>query len=422
MKLKFFLIVILFVISSVFCVDSGNNSDEEPSQLTTLSFLVPETDAMPRELWQIVTDRYNAQNPNVSINIIYTPNKNISVDDYIKTLLEKNDLPDIFITSNHGELVSRGALLPLENSDVSMLDDAYKYTYGGEIYVVPHKVEIGGVWYNKDMFAQNNYDIPTSWAEFRDISLGFQESGITPNVIALNDRLYHEVAFSCIQTAMLLKNDASWPLKRMSGNDTFWRNEDFLSGVEVYQMISNNFNVSNKRVLTYSQGEQAFLKGETAMYIMGSWVQNAIIQENPNFEVGFFPFPAFDGETIIPVWIDEGLAISANTEYPDICKDFIRFFLEDENFASQFLASEQLVSPLKNPVTYEANNLHEEIRSYVLQSRKIVNFYGQVGDNFWGEAGKKYISNAVFDIASGKNKSTAISTLDRGFNYLVENK
>ncbi len=393
----------------------------ETEETVTIQFLANETPILPREFWQTVANRYHEQHPNVTVEMIYQPASNITVNEYAKTLLATGQFPDVMVMTTPSDYVSAGALLALDDQDVDIVADQYISKIDGGIYVVPYKVQVGGVWYNKDMFAEHGYEVPETWADFEKICDGFLADGIVPNVMGLKDGWAHVVPFGCIGASNLLLNDENWPAKRMAGEVSF-TDPEFINVAEKFSKLMNEYNVPDKSSLTYVQSNEYFFSGKVPMYVMGSWAQGLDTTMEHDFEVGYFPIPSETGESIIPLWVNEGLSISAETEYPEVCKDFIRFFLEDETWASQFLASEQLFSPLKAPVSYEASKLHEEVVKTVEAGRGIPNMFDQVGDNAWLAGGGDLLSKAMIDIAAGGDLNKAVKNLDTEFTKLVENQ
>lgn len=387
----------------------------------TIQFLANETAILPRDFWQTVADRYHEQNPNVTVEVIYQPSSNITVNEYAKTLLATGQFPDVMVMTTPSDYVSAGALMALDDADVDMIADQYISKIDGGIYVVPYKIQVGGVWYNKDMFAERGYEVPKTWEEFEAICDGFLAEGITPNVMGLKDGWAHVVPFGCVGAANLLLNDENWSSKRMAGEVSF-ADPEFVNVLEKFSKLMNEYNVSDKSSLTYVQSNDYFFSGQVPMYVMGSWVQGMDLTTEHDFEVGYFPIPSESGESIVPLWVNEGLSINAATEHPEVCKDFIRFFLEDEVWASQFLASEQLLSPLKTPISYESSPLHEEVVKVTEAGRGIPNLFDQVGDNAWLAGGSDLISKALIDIAAGGNMDKAVKNLDTEFDKLLENQ
>lgn len=399
--------------------DSENGTEE-----VTLQFLANETTLLTRDFWQMVADRYHEQNPDVTIELIYQPSSNVDVREYAKTLLSTGQFPDIMVMTTASDFVSADALLPFDESDVEMVKSDYISKIDGKIYVIPYKIQTGGVFYNKDMFNEYGVKVPETWEEFVEACEVFYNAGVTPIVMGLKDGWAHVVPYGLAAANDVLLDDPDWPSKRMKGEVSFAENEGIKSSMEKYSLMMNKYNVSDKNSMTYAQSNEYFYSQKAPMYIMGSWVQGLDITTEHDFETGFFPLPGENGETVIPLWVNEGLSISAETEYPEIAKDFVRFFLEDEEWAKVFLETEQLFSPLKEAVEYESTALHEEVEQYLNEMEGRPNFFDQVGDNAWAAGVSDLLTKMTLDVASDENVDIqkALEDLDVEVDKILESQ
>ncbi|MFF2486462.1 ABC transporter substrate-binding protein [Microbacterium sp. NPDC058062] len=167
--------------------------------------------------------------------------------------------------------------------------------YGG-MYSMPYQYNVEGIFYNKEIFADNGIEEPQTWDDLLDASATLQDAGITP---------------------MTEAGAAGWPLTRILGMYIF-RNV----GPEAMVAIRDG-----KAKLTdpeYVEGAQAladyadagyfgegfstrdgdtssnmFLTGQAAMTYDGSWLLSAINDPARNQiggeNIGFMPFPEVDG-------------------------------------------------------------------------------------------------------------------------------
>ncbi len=389
-----------------------------------LTFLANEQPQLPRELWQEIADKYMAANENVEIEMIYQPSANVTVRDHAKTLLATDQFPDVMVMASPGDFVPSGALLPFDDADLDIIQEQYISKIGGKTYVVPYKIQVGGAFYNKKIFEENGLNVPKTWDEFVAVCDALVAKGITPIAMGVKDGWPQSVPFFCVQTANLLAKDSNWNAKRMAGETTFADSADFVSGVEMYKTMADKYMPEDRTSITYTQTLEKFYSGDAAMFIMGSWTQGDEKTMEHDFEVGFFPVPSVSGEAILPLWTNEGLAISAKTEHPDIAKDFVRFFLSEPEFAAKFLEIEQLFTPLKENVDYNKTELHKEIEGVLAQSKGISNFYDAVGDNTWFPGVQALFDKLSLDIASDPNLdvNAAIADLDNEFELIRSNQ
>ena len=54
------------------------------------------------------------------------------------------------------------------------------YTYDGETYAIPSQIAYATMFYNKDIFAQYDLAVPTTYEEFLNVCTVLKENGITP--------------------------------------------------------------------------------------------------------------------------------------------------------------------------------------------------------------------------------------------------
>ena len=59
-------------------------------------------------------------------------------------------------------------------------------TTGGQVYGVPNKGDVKSlVWYSPTLFAENGYEIPSTWAELEALSDQIKADGLTPWCIGI---------------------------------------------------------------------------------------------------------------------------------------------------------------------------------------------------------------------------------------------
>lgn len=402
--------------------ESGQETAGEEE--VNIQFLANETPILTRDFWQVVVDRYTAEHPNVHIELIFQPSSNITVREHAKTLLSTGQFPDVMVMATPSDFVPSGALLPFEDSDVDMIKPEYVSRIDGKIYVVPYKIQVGGVFYNKDLFKENNLEVPETWEELVKICDTFNSKGITPAVMGLKDGWAHTLPFQCIETVDLLSKVPDWPQQRMKKEANFADTPEFVEGVEKFVDLMTKYNTSDRSSMTYAQSNEYFFSGKSAMYMMGSWTQGDEMNMPHDFEVGFFPIPGDDAaDKVMPLWVNEGLSVSSQTKYPEVAKDFVKFFIQDPTWSAQFLQTEQLFTPLKEEVKYEKTPLHEEIEGMMDEYKGIPNFFDTVGDNAWIAGGSDLLIKFTLKLASDPNADMQkeLENLDREFDKLLDN-
>lgn len=184
-----------------------------------------------------------------------------------------------------------GVLDRIEPAAISTIENLY----GGTI-VLPYQFNIEGVWYNKQLFADNGIDVPQTWDEMEDAAATLQSAGVT--------------AFSA-------SGEQGWPLTRLIGGylyrdlgpdalqrvadgDAKLTDPEYVAAAQVVADLgASGYFGEGVGSIDYDTATSQFLTGQAGMFYMGSWTlaafndpeQNQIGEEN----IGFFPLPEVEG-------------------------------------------------------------------------------------------------------------------------------
>jgi len=355
-------------------------ADKEPVKLT---FLCNETPVLTKDFWKIPGDKYSKMHPEVTIDEIFQPSSNIQIRDYAKTLLATGQFPDVLVMPTPGEFVNADALMPFEDSEVDAVKLEFISRINGKIYVVPYKIQVGGVFYNKKIFADNGLTEPKTYADFIAICDKLAEENITPIAVGMKESWAQILTWINLLSADMNSFNPDFPAEIKAGKAKFSTTPEFVNANKKYQLLLTKYTNKDRLSMSHTQSLEYFYSGKAGMYIQGSWTQADDARLNHDFEVGYFIFPGDKDNSIIPIWANEGLSVSASTKAPAVAKDFINFFITDQEWMSQFLKTEQLFSVTKEDIPYEQTALHKEVAAKLNNAKGIENFYDAVGDNTW---------------------------------------
>ena len=133
-----------------------------------------------------VIEGFKAKYPNVDVDY------EIKASDYqqvLATALQSGEGPDLFWTNGTATdimpgYVTNGMVEDLTDVvDFSIItDDAMKLaTIDGKQYSVPWlTMDSRACFYNKDIFAENGWEVPKTFSEFEELLAKIKEAGITP--------------------------------------------------------------------------------------------------------------------------------------------------------------------------------------------------------------------------------------------------
>ncbi|MEN0024544.1 MAG: extracellular solute-binding protein, partial [Microbacterium sp.] len=115
------------------------------------------------------------------------------LDAQVQLLATQNDLPPIFSAggnpSEGAKLAKGGYLVDFDEklTDLGVRDkiaegavSTIKKLYGGEFSFLPFQYNIEGIWYNKQIFAEQGWEVPETWDDLTTIAAEADAAGYTP--------------------------------------------------------------------------------------------------------------------------------------------------------------------------------------------------------------------------------------------------
>ena len=269
---------------------------------------------------ETLNDEFEAAHPGVKIQ------REVKVLDDLKTTvklaLTKADGPDVAQVNqgrnDMGALVEAGLLLPLNPyldqfnwgsvfstsvaSRNSFTEDGK--TFGtGNLYGVSPTAEVVGVFYNKDIFNKNGWDVPTTFEDFEALLADIKAAGITPISFGSLDgwNAIHE--YSAIQHLLV--------------------SLDYINNL-TYGV--NNFSEGFPGI-GYDDSNNLFKAGNGAMTITGSWLAPELMVDTDQ-EFGFFLLPPYEGKTGLAIGgVGIPFAIRKTSEKQDLAAEYLNWMI-----------------------------------------------------------------------------------------------
>lgn len=332
MKIKSFLkgaTLVAFASLLVACGNSGGNSASTEVEFFSQK---PEMQATLQE----IVDDYNKSQDDVKVKLTSVPDPGT----VLKTRIANGEAPDVInIYPQNADFkgwASDGQFVDLtEESDIlDNLNDgaAEAYAVDSKIYNIPLTTNVSGIYYNKDAFADLGIEVPNTLEEFQAIVKKIKDDGRTPFAEALGDSWtvngFGQLAW--IQSAGGAKEANDY--LRFSDKGAITATDEVTKNVAAYLDLLAGNGQSNSDGALYADTVAAFAEGKALMMANGSWALTVINQQEPNFEVGFFPMPGLtaDAPTMTVGAADMAVSISANSKNVDAAKDFVNYLSSAE--------------------------------------------------------------------------------------------
>lgn len=311
---------------------SGCGNEQEDNGKVTIEIVQYKPEAV--KVFEALEQKFNETHDDIELKID-SPNDAMTI---LKTRFIREDYPDIIGIGgdiNYSNFLDSNMLMDI--SDYEGLDnikDAYlavdkelEFIPMDGVYAVPYMANAAGVLYNKDLFDQHGWTIPTTWDEFTALCESIQDAGIQPLYFGFKD------TWTCLAPWNAISVDLapSYVCAQVNRGETTF--------TEQYREVAER----TKALLQYAQDDPfaysyndactAFARGESAMYVIGSYAVPQIKSVNPDMNIDSFVFPASNNaeENILNSGNDLQFSIMENCPNKEAAYEVLDFLLEDEN-------------------------------------------------------------------------------------------
>ncbi|RUT31970.1 extracellular solute-binding protein [Paenibacillus zeisoli] len=296
--------------------------------------------------------KFNSANPNIKVTQVNPPD----AETVLKTRVAKKQIPDVIgigATDTYSTLSKSGLFEdfssdPLtKNIQPAYLDMLKAQTGLSELNGIPFSTNANGVIYNKAMFKEMGLTVPTTWDEFMATAQKIKDAGKVPFYLTLKDSWTTLIPFNGMEPGVV---GIDFFKQRKEGTVTF---KDKFREVADKQLQLLSFGQKDMFGKGYNDGNVAFAKGQSVMYLQGVWAIPEIQKANPSIELGVFPFPATNdpSKNKLVSGVDTLLTVSKSSGHKAEAKKFIDFLLQSDN-AKQYI-TEQKAFPAVQGVTQD---------------------------------------------------------------------
>lgn len=187
----------------------------------------------------------------------------------------------------------------------------------GEQYFIPFYNYPWVVIYNKKMWDEKGYQVPTNLEEFTALATQMQADGIVPVAFADKDGWPAMGTFDILNMRL---NGYQFHIDLMAGKEK-WTDARVKAVFEAWKTLLP-FHQEGALGRTWQEAAQDMISGKAGMYFLGTFAGEQASEED-RANLDFFPFPTlgteFDSEMAIDAPID-GFMLSANPKNPEGAK------------------------------------------------------------------------------------------------------
>ncbi|MFC7550866.1 ABC transporter substrate-binding protein [Plantactinospora sp. GCM10030261] len=275
---------------------------------------------------------FEREHPNIRVVQNHVPD----ADTALRTRLVREDMPDV-IALNAGatwkELAPTGIFYDFAGEPVAeQVSPTYQTIVNdlgtaapGEVNGIPFVANGDGVLYNKKLFAEHGVAVPRTWDELIAAAQTFRDAGITPFYGTIKDAWTVLAAWNAL-SAYLPPTEF---FDRLAADQASFR-DDFQP---VAQRLTQLFDLAqpDKAARGYNDGNEAFAKGEVAMYLQGTWTLPSVREFKPGFDIGIFPMPTDDpAKAVLVSGVDVAFTMAREPEHKRESLAFISYVMRPD--------------------------------------------------------------------------------------------
>ena len=309
--------------------------------------------------------KFNETHDDIEL-VIDSPNDATTI---MKTRFIREDYPDIIGIGgdmNYSNFLDAGLLMDISDyegldsiKDVYLqMDKELELVPQEGVYAVPYAANAAGVLYNKDIFDEYGWEIPTTWDEFTALCEDIQAEGLQPFFFGFRDTWTCLAPWNAIAVD-LVDSDICSQVNRGEANFT----DNYREVAEKTRALLD-YAQDDPFAYSYNDACTAFARGEAVMYPIGSYAVPQIQSVNPDINIDSFVMPASEDASVNKLNSGNDLQFSvlAESKHKEAAYEVLDFLLEDENV--QMYLDDQNAVPCKEG-DFELASMLDGMKTYI---------------------------------------------------------
>ncbi len=285
-KALFILLTVLLVI--------GCSSRHKVVELTFFTYNTRFNEVLQRSI-----DEFTSKHKNKYLITIET----IQYEPHLvlQNRLDENTAWDIMMMPPYDSIknnAEKGYLLDI--TETGLTDQIYPsllnaVTYNERLFGLPYGVDVFGVYYNKDIFNAYGLKPPKTLIELQEIIRVLNSRGITPFSISGKEEGSAGDIFYMFMTGVMNNNYSIWAESMSLGLSSY--NNPAVDTVFEMLDIYRGSGGRGFSDIDFQGHITRFSNGDAAMIVLDNSSLRVIQRTNPDFKMGFFPFPIVNADT-----------------------------------------------------------------------------------------------------------------------------
>ncbi len=317
-----------------------------------------------------MAERFNATHDDIYLKVS-SPNEAMTI---LKTRFVREDYPDIIGIGgdmNYSNFLDADLFMDISDWEgISTVKQAYlemdeelELIPKEGTYAVPYVANCAGILYNKEMFEEHGWEIPTTWEDFIALCETIQSEGITPLYLGFKDTWTCMAPWNALAVGL---TDSTVCSEVNSGLTTF--SDEYVETAEKIKVLLD-YAEANPYAYSYNDACTAFARGQAAMYPIGSYAVPQIQSVNPDIQIDSFVFPANSNaeDNVLNSGIDlQFCVMKENEDKKEAIYEVLSFLYEDETI--QIYLDDQNAVPCKEG-DFELPSMLDGMTEYIEEGK-----------------------------------------------------
>ena len=326
-------------------------------------------------IFDALTAEFNETNDHIYLNF-NSPNDAVTI---MKTRFVREDYPDVVAIggdASYADFVDSNILADVtEYPGMANVQPAYQeimksvtYVPMDGIYGVPYIANAAGMLYNKDMFAEKGWTIPTTWTEFCDLCEQIKAEG---EVLPLYLGFLDTWTILSPWNSMLVELVPSDHIRKVNAGEAKFADYYREPAEKLLKLME--YGEDGPMAYSYEDACTAFARGQSAMFPCGSFAVPQILGANPDMNIGLFAMPASDDpdDRIVVSGVDLCWNMTtANEDHRELVYEVIDFLNQPENLQT-YIDDQKAIPCIEGDFTLDP--LFDDIQEF-LDEGKVIDY------------------------------------------------
>ena len=330
------------------------------------------------EYWKKIAAAFEEANPGVKVNMQISP----TIGDTVSAQMVAGDVPDFLVLNGTSYSVIQNLIVEKGLLDITDVFEGPSYDGNtkladkivdglltsnvcspysdGKIYQAPLNGSPTGLIYNKALFEQNGWTVPTTWDEMFELGAKAKEQGISLFAYQGLYPVYLQWGlFPSVYSAIGDEGTEKY-LNYGEGSVINTAAIDVLRNFE--KMAREGYILPGTTALNHTQSQQEMMMNKALFIPCGTWIEGEMADapRADGFQFAMAPCPSLTADQTRKVVVAmETMSIPAAAKNPELAKQFLRFLYTDKSvelFAEKAngVAATKNASELAKPFISEA--------------------------------------------------------------------